>query len=134
MLLSLVVDPDDGTVLSETYYVVDESGTFGEITTDPSGLFFPVVLHGDTGEWVPTSDVGLFADLPALQYEFVPIGIGDRPDCRVDGVRLRRKQRHPHDAGPRALTSICKPERSRTVTSSAATPAAEPATRHTVTT
>ncbi|MBV6510303.1 MAG: hypothetical protein JJLCMIEE_03442 [Acidimicrobiales bacterium] len=78
-LLELVVDPEDGVILSETYYVVEEEGTFGELTADPEGIVVPIVvkLYPDgTSEWVPTSDVGLYADLPNLSYEFVPLDPG----------------------------------------------------------
>lgn len=73
VLLSLVVD-EDWNLLSETYYVYDaETGTYGELTADPSGVIVPEVLvlgeDGD-GEWVATTEVGLFADLPALAYAF----------------------------------------------------------------
>ncbi len=79
VLLTLVLDPDTGDILEEDYYVVNEEGTFGEITTDPEGLIFPVVLNefpDGTEEWIPTSDVGLFADLPELQYDLTPLDSG----------------------------------------------------------
>lgn len=78
-LLELVVDPDDGTILSETYYVVEDEGTFGELTTDPQGIIQPIVLNlypDGSSEWIPTSDVGLYADLPNLSYEYVPLDPG----------------------------------------------------------
>lgn len=76
----------DGTVLSETYYTIDPSGSFGELAPDPRGLMFPVALRqlpdGST-EWVETTDVGLFAELANLQYEFVPIPSGTPLDARL---------------------------------------------------
>ena len=79
VVLSLVVDVETLEILEETYFVVDESGTFGEITTDPFGLIYPIVLQQDADgneEWVVTSEIGLFADLPALQYDFQPLDSG----------------------------------------------------------
>ena len=79
VLLSLVLD-EEGTVLSETYYVFDEDlGTYGELTADPEGIIVPLVLQwgaDDTSEWVPTSDVGLFADLPNLAYDLESLESG----------------------------------------------------------
>lgn len=73
VLLSIVVDLD-WNLLSETYYVYDDqTGTFGELTADPEGIMVPEVLvldaDGNT-EWLPTTDVGLYADLPGLEYLF----------------------------------------------------------------
>lgn len=51
----------------------------GEFTADPEGLIFPLVqLQGADGtlEYVPNGDVGLFADLPNLVYEFAPLPSG----------------------------------------------------------
>lgn len=80
VLLSLTLDGETGEILSETYYVYDEQlGTYGELTADPAGIIVPEVetLNADgTSEWVPTSDVGLFADLPSLQYDLVPLDSG----------------------------------------------------------
>jgi hypothetical protein len=79
VLLSLIVDPTDGSVLEEGFYVIDEAGTWGELFADPEGLIFPVALaeYGDgSTEWVVTSDVGLWADLPLLQYDLVSLDPG----------------------------------------------------------
>jgi hypothetical protein len=81
VLLSLTVDSATGDVLNETYYLFDaETGTYGELTADPNGLIVPQVLYvsadGEEAEWLPTSDVGLFADLPLLQYSFEPLPSG----------------------------------------------------------
>jgi hypothetical protein len=79
VLLSLVFDTD-GNLLSETYYSYDDDlGTYGELTTDPAGIIVPqvFVVSGDSeGEWVPTSDVGLFADLPSLAYDLETLPSG----------------------------------------------------------
>ncbi len=79
VLLSLVFD-SDGNIVSETYYVYnDETDTYGELTTEPDGIIVPLVYQSNpdgTGEWVPTSDVGLFADLPNLVYDLEPLESG----------------------------------------------------------
>lgn len=79
VLLSLVFDTD-GNLLNETYYSYDdESGMYGELTTDPAGIIVPQVftVSGDSeGAWVPTSDVGLFADLPSLAYDLETLPSG----------------------------------------------------------
>ncbi|MDO8391309.1 MAG: clostripain-related cysteine peptidase [Actinomycetota bacterium] len=80
VLLSLTLDGDTGDILSETYYVYDEElDMYGELTADPNGIIVPEVLRlaaDGTEEWVPTSDVGLYADLPSLQYDLVPLDPG----------------------------------------------------------
>jgi hypothetical protein len=79
VLLSIVLDGETFDVLQETYYVVDDAGNYGELTADPEGIIVPLVLRvGADGiqEWVPTSDVGLFADLPSLQYDLTPLETG----------------------------------------------------------
>lgn len=79
VLLSLVLD-SAGELISETYYVFDEElGTFGELTADPEGIIVPTLLFvGADGsfEWVPSSDVGLYADLPSLTYDLEPLESG----------------------------------------------------------
>jgi hypothetical protein len=79
VLLSLVFDIE-GNLLSETYYVYDDVlGTYGELTADPEGLIVPTLLFvGADGsfEWVPSSDVGLYADLPALTYDLEDLPSG----------------------------------------------------------
>jgi hypothetical protein len=70
--LSIVYDPSDGTVLEEGFFVVDESGTWGELFAEPDGLIFPLILaeYADGSvEWVPATEVGLWADLPQLTYD-----------------------------------------------------------------
>jgi len=58
---------------TEGFYFLDEFGTVGEFRTDPTGLIVPWMLEwraDGTYEWVQTSDVGLWADLPNLLYDF----------------------------------------------------------------
>ncbi|WP_158548847.1 clostripain-related cysteine peptidase [Blastococcus sp. TF02A-26] len=78
--LSISFNPSTGDVLNEIYYVYDEdAGTYGELTADPQGLIVPkllVVLPDGTASWEPASDVGLYADLPGLQYDFAPLESG----------------------------------------------------------
>lgn len=70
----------EGNVLSETYYAVDpETGTVGELQADPEGLIYPELLAVDADgneTWVPSADVGLYANLPDLQYDFPALGSG----------------------------------------------------------
>ena len=78
--LSITFDPSTGDVLNETYYVVDgQAGTYGELTADPEGLIVPkllVVQPDGTQSWEPASDVGLYADLPNLLYDFPSLESG----------------------------------------------------------
>lgn len=58
---------------TEGFYFQDEFGTIGEFQTDPAGLIVPKMLEwraDGTYEWVYTSDIGLWADLPNLLYRF----------------------------------------------------------------
>lgn len=79
-LLSMVLDIDAGEFESETLYIYDEaSGGYGELAPDPEGIIVPDVLTVTAaGEqvWEPTTDVGLYADIPELRYEFVPLEAG----------------------------------------------------------
>ncbi len=80
VLLTIVVDAETGDVLNETYYGYNpELETYGELTADPEGLIVPQVLSaGSDGgyEWIATSDVGLYADLPNLIYELEALPSG----------------------------------------------------------
>lgn len=79
VLLSITLD-SEWNVLSETYYSYDESlASYGELTTDPAGVIVPQVLvvAADGSEtWVATTESGLWADLPSLQYEFPQLPSG----------------------------------------------------------
>lgn len=79
-LLSLVLNIRKGTFTSETIYVYsEESGGYGELAPDPEGIIVPDVLTVSAdGEqtWEPTTDVGLYADIPNLTYSFVPLDSG----------------------------------------------------------
>ena len=79
-LLSLVTDGETGDVLSETYYSYNEQlGTYGALSTEPDGIIVPEqlnVLDDGTEEWFGTSDYGLFADLPGLEYNFETLESG----------------------------------------------------------
>lgn len=80
VLLSLVVDLESGDIISETYYTYDEqTGQYGELTAEPEGIIVPEVLNvldDGTEEWIATSDVGLFADLPNLMYDLEDLPSG----------------------------------------------------------
>jgi hypothetical protein len=74
--LSIVIDLETGDIVEEIYYLIDESGSYGELTADPEGLIQPVVLvlTADGGiEWQSYGDTAVFADLPNLQYDFQPL-------------------------------------------------------------
>jgi hypothetical protein len=58
---------------TQGFYFQDEFGTIGEFQTDPAGLIVPKMLEwrpDGTYEWVYTSGIGLWADLPHLLYDF----------------------------------------------------------------
>ena len=64
---------------TEGFYAADEFGTVAEFSADPEGLLVPWMLtwHPDgTIEWVQTSDVGLWANLPNLLYDFEKLPAG----------------------------------------------------------
>jgi len=77
--LSIAVD-GEGTIIDETYFAVDaETGATGELYAEPEGIVVPQVLLVDAdgnSSWDPTSDVGLYADLPNLSYVFEPLEAG----------------------------------------------------------
>jgi hypothetical protein len=81
VLLSVGID-ENGDVTTETYYSYNDNlGTYGELTADPDGTIVPQVLSVDADgneEWTATSDYGLWADLPAITYDFVPLPKGTR--------------------------------------------------------
>ncbi|HEV7722909.1 MAG TPA: clostripain-related cysteine peptidase [Iamia sp.] len=78
--LVITADRETGDVLSETYYAVDqETGTAGELQAEPEGLIAPELLQvgaDGTEEWVASSDIGLFANLPDLTYDFPALPSG----------------------------------------------------------
>ncbi len=77
--LTITFDPVSGDVLNETYYGYTEAGTYGELTADPEGIIVPkllVVAADGTQTWEPASEVGLYADLPNLQYDFETLESG----------------------------------------------------------
>jgi hypothetical protein len=64
---------------TEGFYMLDEFGTIGEFQADPTALIVPWMLEwrtDGTSEWVQTSDVGLWADLPNLLYDFPTLDPG----------------------------------------------------------
>jgi hypothetical protein len=78
--LVITYDPETSDVLSETYYAIDpETGTAGELQAEPEGLIAPELLQVDAEgneTWVASSDVGLFANLPDLTYDFPALPSG----------------------------------------------------------
>lgn len=79
-LLSLTLDSDSGDILNEIYYSYNPTlGTYGQLTTQPDGMIVPEmlnVLDDGTEEWISTSDVGLYADLPNLLYDLADLEPG----------------------------------------------------------
>ena len=79
VVLSITVD-GEGTIVDETYFAVDpETGATGELYAEPEGIVVPQVPIVDADgnvSWNPTSDVGLYADLPNLTYLFEPVEPG----------------------------------------------------------
>ena len=79
VVLSITVD-GEGTIVDETYFAVDpETGATGELYAEPEGIVVPQVPIVDADgnvSWNPTSDVGLYADLPNLTYVFEPLEPG----------------------------------------------------------
>jgi hypothetical protein len=80
-LLELGLDAATGSIISETYYSYNpDTSTYGELAVQPDGLIVPLVQDYDpaTGEysWVPTNDVGLYAELANLQYLVDPLPSG----------------------------------------------------------
>ena len=45
--------------------------------------------------WEPTTDVGLYADIPSLTYDFVPLDPGTVAPGRPHDLRLRWQRQHP---------------------------------------
>ncbi len=78
-VLNIVVDAD-GNVTNETYFAYDpDTGSYGELTADPAGIIVPQTLTVDADgneSWVPTTDIGLYADLPNLAYNFERLETG----------------------------------------------------------
>ena len=92
---------------TEGFYATDEFGTVSEFVADPTGLIVPWMLTwrpDGTNEWVQTSDVGLWADLPNLLYDFEKLPAGTHAVRRVVRVRLRRQLRL-------RLRGVCGPRR-----------------------
>lgn len=78
LVLSLTVN-ETGEILSEIYYEIDENGQWGELTADPEGLIFPIFSYMNPDfsfEWIADTELGLYADLPYLEYNFEPLPSG----------------------------------------------------------
>lgn len=78
--VTLVVSYDLNTdEFTEDLYSTDIAGTVGAFAAEPDGLLFPKLPHRTPGgqiEWISTTDVGLWADLPNLAYDFVDLPSG----------------------------------------------------------
>ena len=79
-LLSIVLDGESGDITTETYYSYNETtGTYGELSTDPEGVIVPEVLNvlaDGSEQWISTSESGLYADLPGLEYDLADLESG----------------------------------------------------------
>ena len=80
-LLELGLDAATGSIVSETYYSYNpDTGTYGELSVEPTGLIVPLVQNyipaSDEYVWVETSGRGLYAELANLQYDVVPLPSG----------------------------------------------------------
>ena len=78
LVLALTLDAE-GNIVSEVYYEFTDDGMIGELSADPDGLIFPIVLNeypDGTAEWLTLSEVGLYADLPNLIYDLEPLDSG----------------------------------------------------------
>lgn len=80
VLLELTLDIETTELISEIYYAYNEDlGTYGELTAKPRGIIVPEVLvydADDNASWEPTTDIGLYADLPNLQYDLEQLESG----------------------------------------------------------
>ena len=78
LTLKLTYDATTGE-FTEGFYSADEFGTVSQFETDPEGLLVPWMLTwypDGTVEWVQTTDVGLWANLPSLLYDFEKLDPG----------------------------------------------------------
>ena len=96
--------------MSEVYYEYTDDGMIGELSADPDGLIFPIVLNeypDGTAEWLTLSEVGLYADLPNLIYDLEPLDPGlEFVELVITDYRERfcsRRIRHPPATALRAL-------------------------------
>jgi len=82
LLLSAVVDSATGDTISTTYYIYNEkTGTYGEFSPKPDWIIVPQVLSvmpDGSEQWYLTSDVGLYADVDSLVYDFPALESGTR--------------------------------------------------------
>ena len=80
VVLTLVLDSETGDYISDTYYQSDpETGLLGEAQLDPEGLIAPELPNYDADgveTWYASSDIGLYADLANITYDFVPLDSG----------------------------------------------------------
>lgn len=77
-VLTLTADAD-GNIIDETYFLYEEGGTVGELNAEEGAVIVPktLVIDADGNEtWTGTTDIGLFADLPSLQYDLAPLESG----------------------------------------------------------
>jgi len=80
VLLEVTIDGETTEITNETYYAYDDTlGTYGELVAKPRGIIVPEVLYVDADgneTWEPTTDVGLYADLPNIAYDLEDLESG----------------------------------------------------------
>ena len=79
VVLSVTIDPETSEIINEIYYATDQTGQWGELVADPEGLIYPVFLFQNADfsfEWIEIDEIGLWADIPFLQYSFEPLESG----------------------------------------------------------
>lgn len=80
VLLEVTIDGETTEITNETYYAYDDTlGTYGELVAKPRGIIVPEVLTVDADgneTWEPTTDVGLYADLPNIAYDLEDLESG----------------------------------------------------------
>lgn len=77
-LLSIVVD-EEGTIVGEDFYILDDTGMYGAMSPDPDARIYPVALvlvDDEQWEYQRIDDEGIAADLPAIQYVFETLESG----------------------------------------------------------
>ncbi|CAN5383447.1 hypothetical protein BH11ACT8_BH11ACT8_22800 [soil metagenome] len=80
VVLALVLDAATGDYISDTYYSIDpDNGLVAEASLDPDGIIYPEVPNYDADgneTWLVTSDIGLYADIDTIDYDFTPLDPG----------------------------------------------------------
>lgn len=84
--LTLIFTLDMNTGEGSRDFFIANDGTMGPFTPDPQGLLFPLVAQRSPEgeiEWVPSTDVGLWADPDRLAADFPDLPAGTRLRCEL---------------------------------------------------